>query len=161
MNKTDLTADLINELRSEIRKTHPLIHCITNPISINQCANTILAVGARPMCAEHPMEAAAVTSGSKAVMLNLGNITDVRMESMRISAKEAHKLGRRFVLDVCGAAGLENRRLYAQALIEEYVPTVIKGNYSEIKALRYPDYKSSGVDSDPKLEPAEIIEAAG
>lgn len=161
MKDKDFPVGKINELRKKIKEISPLVHCITNPISINQCANTILAVGARPMCAEHPLEAAAVTSAAGAVMLNLGNITDVRMESMRISAKEAHKFGKRFVLDVCGAACLENRRVYAESLIKEYTPTVIKGNYSEIKALRYPGYKSSGVDSDPKLETEEIIEAAG
>jgi len=42
----------LHEIRSEVRKNRPLIHCITNPISINQCANGILAVGARPMMAE-------------------------------------------------------------------------------------------------------------
>lgn len=70
-------------------QNEPLIHCITNPISINQCANVVLAVGARPIMAEHPEEVAEITEMAKALLLNLGNITDVRMKSMMISAKVA------------------------------------------------------------------------
>ena len=154
-------SNTINRLRQDIREKHPLVHCITNSISINQVANTILAVGARPMCAEHPVEAAAVTASAGALMLNLGNLTEVRTESMRISAKEAYTRGIRSVLDVCGAACLENRREYALELIEKYKPSVIKGNYSEIKALVNKDYSSSGVDADGALEVKEIAAAAG
>ena len=72
----------ISEIRAAVKKNAPLIHCITNPISINQCANTVLSAGARPMMAEHPEEAAVMTSGAGAVMLNMGNLTDVRKLSM-------------------------------------------------------------------------------
>ena len=73
---------LILDCRKKVRELHPLIHCITNPISINQCANTILSTGARPIMAEHPEEAAIITKSAGALMLNLGNITDARKESM-------------------------------------------------------------------------------
>lgn len=150
----------INELRQLLKNVHPLIHCITNPISINECANTILAAGARPMCAEHPKEAAEVTSSAGAVMLNLGNITDVRMESMRISANTARTNGIRFVLDVCGAGSLRLRRAYAENMIKAFHPTIVKGNYSEIKALCHRDYQFSGVDADSALGYEEIAAAA-
>ena len=51
----------ICKIRSSVAKQKPLIHCITNPISINGCANTILAVGARPIMAEHPKEVSEIT----------------------------------------------------------------------------------------------------
>ena len=146
----------INELRKLIKEIHPLVHCITNPISINQCVNTILAAGARPMCAEHPAEAAVITSSAGAVMLNIGNISDVRMKSIRISAMEAKRLGLRSVLDICGSACLKNRRDYAESLIKDSIPAVVKGNYSEIKSLYDKDYYSSGVDSDVLLETSEM-----
>ena len=141
----------INDIRAQVKSDAPLIHCITNPISINQCANTILAAGARPMMAEHPEEAAVITSSAGAVMLNLGNITDVRKQSMLISAKTAKEKGKPFVLDVCGAACLPTRREYALDLTDLSLPAVIKGNYSEITALAREDYTSSGVDADKKL----------
>jgi len=151
---------LISEYRKKIRELRPLIHCITNPISINQCANTILATGARPMMAEHPMEAAQVTKSAGAVMLNMGNITDIRKESMLISTKEAGKNGISFVLDVCGSACLKTRRDFVLLLINEVVPTIIKGNYSEIYALYRQEYSASGVDADESLDESKIEEAA-
>lgn len=54
----------------------PLIHCITNPISINDCANVVLALGAKPIMAEHPKEVHEITAFAKALAVNLGNITD-------------------------------------------------------------------------------------
>ena len=151
---------VISAYRKKIRELRPLIHCITNPISINQCANTILATGARPMMAEHPEEAALVTKSAGALMLNMGNITDVRKESMLISTKEAGKSGIRTVLDICGAASLPSRRDYAFLLINENVPSVIKGNYSEIYALYRQEYSSTGVDADLSLTAENVEKAA-
>ena len=74
--------------RQLTRAAQPLIHCITNPISIHDCANIILAAGGRPIMAEHPAEVAEITSSMlSALALNLGNITDARMKSMPESLK--------------------------------------------------------------------------
>ncbi|MBQ3842646.1 MAG: hydroxyethylthiazole kinase [Ruminiclostridium sp.] len=151
---------MINKIRGSVKELHPLVHCITNPISINQCANVILAAGARPIMAEHPEEAAVVTRTAAAVMLNLGNITDVRKQSMLISAQTAKELGIPFILDVCGAACLPTRRDYALSLIGKAVPSVVKGNYSEINALCHEHYSSSGVDADITLGTPELDIAA-
>lgn len=142
-----MTADEINGLRSAVREKNPLIHCITNPISINQCANTILSVGARPIMAEHPDEVAEITQTASALMLNIANITDVRMQSIMLSAETAKKNNIPFVLDAVGIACSALRRRYVYKLAKKFTPVVIKGNYSEICALYDEDYKSSGVDS--------------
>ena len=73
----------IAEIRKYTKEAAPLIHCITNPISIHDCANIILAAGARPIMAEHPAEVAEITAVASALMLNLGNITDARIESIQ------------------------------------------------------------------------------
>ena len=91
---------VIHDIRKTVKQTQPLIHCITNPISINQCANGILAIGARPMMAEHPREVAEITRTAKALMLNLGNITDARMESMMLSAKTAKERANRIYFNL-------------------------------------------------------------
>ena len=44
-------------IRHRVQREKPLIHCITNPISMRDCANTLLAVSARPIMAEYPPEA--------------------------------------------------------------------------------------------------------
>lgn len=140
------------ETVASVKRQNPLIHCITNPISINMCANAILALGARPVMAEHPKEVAEITSASRALMLNMGNITDARMESLLISAKTAKQKGIPFLLDVVGIACSSLRREYAHSFLGEAVPSLIKGNYSEIKALYNEKYFSPGVDALPSLD---------
>lgn len=142
----------IGKIRRAVSEKKPLIHCITNPISINQCANAILAVGAMPIMAEHPREVREITETADALLLNLGNITDARMEAMLISAKRAEEKNIPTILDAVGVACSALRREYALGLIEASAPTVIKGNYSEIKALCEEEYHSAGVDADTSLD---------
>jgi hydroxyethylthiazole kinase len=143
---------VIHNIRKTVKETRPLIHCITNPISINQCANGILAIGARPMMAEHPKEVSEITRTAQALMLNLGNITDFRMESMLRSAQTAKDENIPFLLDAVGIACSTLRREYSKELLNTAIPTVIKGNYSEIQALYQDSYRSSGVDADSGLD---------
>lgn len=147
-----MTAKRLNEIRNTVKNENPIIHSITNPISINQCANAVLAVGGRPIMAEHPEEVFEITKTAKALTLNLGNITDVRMKSMMISAQSAKENNIACVLDAVGVSCSELRRKFANEIIEKYCPDVIKGNYSEINALASADYSSDGVDADTSLE---------
>ena len=142
---------MIDELCCSVRERSPLIHCITNPISINQCANAALALGARPIMAEHPGEAAEITATAGALLLNTGNITDARMESMAISAAVARDREIPWALDAVGAACSTMRRDFILRLISDNPPTLIKGNYSEIRALWDSSYSSAGVDADGTL----------
>ena len=151
---------VIHNIRKTVNKTQPLIHCITNPISINQCANGILAIGARPIMAEHPQEAAEITRSAQALMENLGNITDIRMESMLISAQTAKEQNIPFLLDAVGIACSSLRREYIKVLLNTAVPSVIKGNYSEIQALYRDSYRSFGVDADSGLNIQTVDHAA-
>ena len=140
--------EMIRQILLDVREHQPLIHCITNSISINQCANAILAVGGRPIMAEHPMEVAEITCTAKALMVNLGNITDARMESIRIGAKTATENGIPILLDAVGIACSRLRRSYVHELLSSITPTVIKGNYSEVHALYQDSYRSTGVDAE-------------
>jgi len=150
----------MREIRSVVRKRQPLIHCITNPISINQCANAVLAIGARPIMAEHPLEVREITETADALMLNLGNITDARMQSMKVALRAAKEKGIPVILDAVGVACSELRRGYAEELLEIGAPTVIKGNYSEIFALYQGAYRSSGVDADAAVNIDTVCKAA-
>ena len=150
----------LHEIREAVRNQQPLIHCITNPISINQCANGILAIGARPMMAEHPKEVREITETAGALMLNLGNITDARMESMKISMLTAKEKNIPVMLDAVGIACSKLRRDYIAELLEIGIPTVIKGNYSEVYALYHDAYRSSGVDADASINTESISHAA-
>ena len=97
--------------------------------------------------AEHPKEVQEITKTASAVMLNIANITDVRMESIILSAECCYENNIPFVLDIVGMSCSSLRREYVNKLLNIAVPDVIKGNYSEIKAL-FGNYTSSGVDSE-------------
>lgn len=146
----------IQDIRETVKRDHSLIHCITNPISINSCANAVLAIGARPIMAEHPEEVAEITETAGALMLNLGNITDARMESIRIAARTAKHGNIPVLLDCVGTACSRLRREYALDLLGTAMPTVIKGNYSEIKALCVSGYVSAGVDAEGSLTKEQV-----
>ena len=145
---------------NKIRTRRPLIHCITNPISINQCANAIIALCGKPIMAEHPFEVSEITKTADALLLNIGNITDVRMESIKISSETAVLNNIPIVFDAVGVSCSVIRRNYTLELIEKSKPAVLKGNYSEIIALTDSGYKSKGVDSDSELNPADVIKSA-
>ena len=150
----------MHEVCALVREKQPLIHCITNPISIHQCANAILAIGARPMMAEHPSEVLEITETAHALVLNLGNITDARMLSMKTSLLTARDKSIPVILDAVGIACSRLRRNYTAELLKIGGPTVIKGNYSEIFALYRDSYRSSGVDANAAIDLDSICHAA-
>ena len=131
-----------------LKQTNNLIHCITNPISINDCANLILALGAKPIMACHPDEVESITLNSSALALNLGNFDDIRAKSMMMSAKCAKGNKIPFILDLVGVACSTLRLNYAKELVSVACPTVIKGNISECKAFYGMTSHAHGVDAD-------------
>ncbi len=160
----DQKVDEMNlDICKKIKERSPLIHCITNPISIMQCANAVLLLGARPIMAEHPDEVREITASAKALLLNFGNITRDRLEAIKLSYDEAMKKEIPIVIDAVGVACSELRRATVNELLGKRnpkVPLLIKGNYSEIRALLDEAYKSSGVDADKKLKFEEILDMA-
>ena len=155
-----MNTHLINNIRKKTVDKNPLIHGITNPISINQCANGVLAVGARPMMAEHPMEVCEITQTADALVINIANITDVRMQAVKISAQTAQNNNIPFIIDAVGVSCSLLRRNFINNFLSEFKPTAIKGNYSEIYALADESYCSTGVDADKTLKPENISKTA-
>ena len=134
-------------MEKEIRENNRLIHCITNPISMNQCANAILALGAKPIMAEHPDEVMEITRTASSLLLNLGNITDSRISSMRLALKEANTNSIPVTLDAVGAACSSLRKTLVRLFLASGKFACLKGNYSEILALYDDTYRSAGVDA--------------
>ncbi|WP_029320442.1 hydroxyethylthiazole kinase [Butyrivibrio sp. AE3004] len=143
-----------------------LIHCITNPISMMQCANAILSLGAKPIMAEHPAEVNEITKTASALLINTGNISDSRMEAMRVSLETALEKKIPVVIDAVGAACSRLRRDFILELLGIYKHNpgsllLVKGNYSEIKALLDETYRWKGVDAADDLYIDEIAYLAG
>ncbi|MBO0525833.1 hydroxyethylthiazole kinase [Clostridium botulinum] len=146
MTNQELIINKLLQIRQSVKSKKPLIHYITNPISINDCANMILAVGAKPIMAEHPLEVSEITAVSKSLGVNLGNITDNKMKSMLISGKTAYENKISQVIDLVGVGCSKLRLDYARKFISECHPNVIKGNMSEIKAIYGIKSSAKGID---------------
>lgn len=136
------------ELLQNVRTSHPLVHSITNRVTINDCANVLLACGASPIMADDPGEAADVTAGCDALTLNLGTLDQRRIPAMLAAGRRANELGHPVVLDPVGAGASALRTQTALKLLEEVKFTVVRGNISEIKTLAAGSGTTKGVDAD-------------
>ncbi|MDR3348672.1 MAG: hydroxyethylthiazole kinase [Acidaminococcales bacterium] len=153
----------LRALRAAVKDAAPLIHCLTNHITINDCANALLSVGARPVMAEHPGETREITRCAQALMVNLGNITDERMRSMLLSGRQAKEGGLPCVIDLAGVAASTLRLDFARKFIAECNPCLIKGNASEMLSLLQGRPRGGGVDAiaeDKSLPLTALADAA-
>ena len=151
----ELEAGKIVEVHHEIKNKRPVIHCITNAVTVNDCANILLAAGASPTMAHHPLEVEEITEGAAALVCNLGAIAD--FEAMEKAGKKADEMGHAIVLDPVGISGSTYRRMQCQTLIKEIHPTCIRGNYSEIRALLKDCNTVTGVDASDKSVDVESM----
>ncbi len=140
----------IIEILHKTKSGASLVHCLTNPLTANDCANMILSVGARPIMAQHPVEVEEITAKSKALVINIGSITDERIEAIFLSGKAARLHQIPIIFDPVGAAGSRLRKELSAKILEELQPDVIRGNLSEIKALAGIEIQTDGVDAAPE-----------
>lgn len=134
----------------QLRTGRPLVHCITNAVTANDCANLLLAAGASPTMAHHVLEVEEVTAGCKALVCNLG-ATDA-YEAMMKAAVKSSLCRHPIVVDPVGAGGSAFRRDYLKKLCSQADITCIRGNVSEIRALAMDRATVTGVDADRKGE---------
>ena len=127
-----------------VRGNKPLVQCITNFVTVNDCANIILAAGCSPTMASHPLEVEEAVCGVQALVCNMGAIDKV--DSMILAGKAANRLGIPVVLDPVGAGGTQLRRDGVKRLLDEVHFAVIRGNASEIRYLAGQQSAGSGVD---------------
>ena len=130
-----------------LRQRRPLIHCITNGVSLNDCANILLAAGAKPVMAEAPQESAEITAHSDGLVLNIGMLTESKLEAMLRSAKAAKQHGIPVMLDPVGVGATAFRRQAVREILATGAVTVIRGNLSEISVLASLDASISPVEN--------------
>ena len=131
-----------------VRKLCPLIHNITNYVTVNDCANIVLACGASPIMADDVQEATEITAACGGLNINIGTLSSRRIPAMLAAGKKANELNHPVVFDPVGAGVSAFRTETALMLMNEIKFTVIRGNISEIKALAFGKSRSKGVDAD-------------
>jgi len=129
-----------------VRTKKPLVHHLTNWVTIYDCANIVKVLGASPVMAHAKEEVAEMSAIASALVLNIGTLTTDLIESMKIAAKSANKKGIPVILDVCGAGATKFRDDKSLELLNEARIDVIKGNASEIARIAGEDVRTKGVD---------------
>lgn len=138
-------------LLDEIRNRQPLVHHITNWVTIFNCAQAVKSLGASPVMAHAQQEASEITSISSSLVLNIGTLTEDLIESMVISAGTASEKKIPVVLDICGAGASMMRNKSCMRLIESAHISIIKGNASEVSCIAGLEATTRGVDSTEVL----------
>ncbi len=133
---------------TNVRSAAPLVHNITNYVTVNDVANAILACGASPIMADEPDEAEDITSICAGLNINIGTLNQRTIQAMHRAAKKAASLGHVILLDPVGAGASRLRTQTAADLLDNVPFTVIRGNVSELKALAIGSTTTKGVDAD-------------
>ncbi|TYO98002.1 hydroxyethylthiazole kinase [Desulfallas thermosapovorans] len=135
------------ELWDAVRRSNPLVHCITNYVTVNDVANTIIASGASPAMVENPAEAGDFAALAAALYINPGTLTTEQEAAIMAAAGSARENKVPGLLDPVGCSAIPGRRKLYHRLQEIEFLKVVKGNIAEIKSLAGVASKARGVDS--------------
>ena len=150
---------MFENILENVRKKCPLIHNITNYVTVNDCANIVLACGASPIMADDKNEAADITEICAGLNINIGTLNTRTIDSMLIAGKRANELNHPIVLDPVGAGASKLRTDTAMRLLKEVKFSVIRGNISEIKTLASGSGTTKGVDVADRITEDNLDEA--
>lgn len=132
---------------SKVRENTPLVHALTNYVTINDCANILLAYGASPAMVEAYDEAYDFTKISSSIYINLGTLTKEQEQAMLVAALAAKNNNVPVVLDPVACGAIKRKIDFIQRVFEIGKVDIIKGNLGEIKYLAGYETKTRGVDS--------------
>ena len=131
-----------------VREKTPLVHNITNYVTVNDVANILLACGASPIMSDEPEDVVDITSICGGLYINIGTLNKRSMEGMFLAGRKANELGHALLLDPVGAGASALRTNTSRRLMEELKFDVVRGNISEVKTLALGSGTTKGVDAD-------------
>lgn len=139
---------MLGECLRNVRTQVPLVHNITNYVTVNDVANVLLACGGSPIMSDEPKDVEDITTICGGLNINIGTLNERSIEGMFLAGRRAKELGHPILLDPVGAGASKLRTDTALKLMEELNPAVIRGNISEIKTLVFGSGTTKGVDAD-------------
>jgi hydroxyethylthiazole kinase len=134
-------------LLTRIREERPLVHNITNYVVMNFTANTLLAMGASPVMAHAPNEVEEMVSLARALVINIGTLSDPWIGAMLLAGKKANSKGVPVVFDPVGSGATSLRTETTRRIVRDLKLTVVRGNASEILSIASSGTLTKGVDS--------------
>ena len=132
----------------QVRTFGPLVHNITNYVTVNDVANVLLAAGGSPIMSDDADDVEDITSICGGLNINIGTLNKNTIPSMFLAGKKANELGHIVLLDPVGAGASRLRTDTANRLMQEVRFDAVRGNISEIKTLALGSGKTRGVDAD-------------
>lgn len=144
-----MNSSILADALENVRSTTPLVHCITNYVTVNDCANALIACGGSPIMSDEPADVEDITSICGGLVLNIGTLNERSIEAMRVAGRRAAELGHAIVLDPVGAGASALRTDTAAELMDALPIAVVRGNMSEIKAVSGAAVATRGVDVNP------------
>lgn len=150
----------IADLLEKVRENSPLVHHITNYVTVNDCANITLSIGASPVMADDINEVEDMTSIASSLVINIGTLNSRTVECMIKAGKKANEIGIPVILDPVGAGATQYRTDVAKMIMENVNLSVIRGNLSEIKTLYGLNSKTKGVDTYEDTSSKDELEKA-
>ena len=135
------------DLFALVKEQQPLVHHLTNAVTINDCANVTLAIGGRPVMASAIEEVADMVQLAQALVINFGTMNDEMFEAIIKAGQTANEKGIPVIFDPVGVGATPFRTNRARVLLEKVKPSVVRGNASEVLSLIGGVGQTRGVDS--------------
>lgn len=139
---------MLGNCLENVRSTTPLVHNITNYVTVNDVANVLLACGGSPIMSDEPEDVEEITSICGGLNINIGTLNKRSIEGMYAAGRRANELDHPVLLDPVGAGASSLRTSTALGLMQELHFACIRGNVSEIKTLSQGSGTTKGVDAD-------------
>lgn len=139
---------MLGKCLENVRESTPLVHNITNYVTVNDVANVLLACGGSPIMSDEPDDVADITSICGGLNINIGTLNKRSIEAMFIAGVKANELRHPVLLDPVGAGASALRTNTAVEIMQRIKLDVIRGNVSEIKTLALGSGTTKGVDAD-------------
>jgi hydroxyethylthiazole kinase len=159
MNMNEITKNVSAQI-TELRNKVPLVHNMTNYVTVNDVANAVLAIGASPIMADDIGETADITAISSALVINIGTLNERTIASMIVSGKKANALGIPVVFDPVGAGASKLRNDTTKEILEEVHIAILRGNLSEVSFVAGLEVSTKGVDSSEADEKHDSVSVA-
>ena len=146
------------ELINKVKEINPLVLHYTNEVTINDCANITLALGASPLMSYSDEEVEEIVSVASSVVINIGTMNSELLDLYVLAGKAANKYNKPVILDPVGVFATNARTEITNKLLNEVKFDVVRGNISEIQFLGGLNVKGKGVDSfDDGADSSEIV----
>ena len=137
----------VSEVLKQLGEGRPLVHHLTNYVTVNLVANATLVTGALPVMASAVEEVEEMAATASALVINMGTLDGTWVEAMILAGKEANRRGIPVVLDPVGAGATRFRTETPEKLLSEINFAAVCGNAGEISTLAGLTAEVRGVES--------------